>query len=171
MYNLIKVQAQKDTIVLNQIHLIDRTDTVFNLKKEPVITKLNINNLNKEPLNGFYKIFTDKNNYFITNYKNGLEDNSIFNYKITYKNGKLIQFDIKGNQIIGSKYISIINYNCKEKNFKAYYVDTESDAVIEQITIKQKVELKRIKLIIRGKNNKSKIFLSRNILKDCKDVN
>ena len=47
-----------------------------------------------QPLNGLYKIHIDDVNYFITKYKNGIEDNNIFNYKISYRNGKLKELDV-----------------------------------------------------------------------------
>ncbi|MBE0393715.1 hypothetical protein [Flavobacterium sp. PL002] len=160
-------QVEKDTIILNQHDIVEKTDTIFNVKTKPIINILSVNKKNGDFLDGLYRINIDDNNYFITNYRNGIEDNAIFNINKFYHNGQLKQLNIKGYQIIGSKYISIKDYNCHKRKLEGNYIDMQNNHIIEKIKINQKIRNKNIILIIKSKSSTSRIILERNLICIC----
>lgn len=160
-------QVEKDTIILNQHDIVEKTDTIFNVKTKPIINILSVNKKNGDFLDGLYRINIDDNNYFITNYRKGIEDNAIFNLNKFYHNGQLKQLNIKGYQIIGSKYISIKDYNCHKSKLEGNYIDMQNNHIIEQIKINQKIRNKNLILIIKSKSSTSRIILERNLICIC----
>lgn len=160
-------QAEKDTITVHFNDIIYKIDTAYNTRTKPVITKRKINKHSGKLLNGLYKVITEQKSFFITKYKGGLSDDSVFNYVKYYYNDNLYKIDIKGQVMIGSKYISISEYNCAKKRLKGCYVDLTSNKIIETIRIKQKIKKKYILWKITSKNGTNCIRLNREMLTDC----
>jgi hypothetical protein len=145
VFSLGNSQIKDDTIILHNKDIITKIDTVFNTKIKPIPNIKYINKQDGSLLNGLYKIKIDANNYFITKYKNGIEDNAVLNVKKTFRNGELSQLDIKGYQIIGSKYISVPEYIDKSDVFLDGFIKEYSDdLIVDKIRIYQQIKKKAI---------------------------
>lgn len=162
-------QKEKDTITINSINIYHKVDTIYKTKSKPIITNIKIDKQNNKPLNGFYKIITGQDTYFITRYKNGLEDNAIFNYIKYYANDNLHRIDLKGAKTIGYQYIRIPIFNgCTNKKIKAYFVESDSDIITESIEIKIEKNKKHVIVKTYSKQNGvSQITLALDIFADC----
>ncbi|MCX8534112.1 hypothetical protein [Chryseobacterium luquanense] len=143
--NFIFCQIKKDTITIEQSDIIIKVDTIYSTRTKPIINFQNFNKKNGTLLTGLYRINIDDNTYFITNYKNGIEDSTIFNYKKGYRNGKLKELEIMGYQMIGEAYISIPEYNCNTNSFlDGFTKEYSNDMIIDKIRIRQKIRKKVI---------------------------
>ena len=160
-------QIQQDTIVINFDDIIHKIDTLYNVKTKFVERIIKIDKQSNKPLDGFYKVITSDREYFLTKYKKGGTDDRIFNYKKYYCNGILCSIEIKGIQMIGINYISILEYSCN-KHLIGSYLDISSNKKVEDIIIKQRVRKKRVLWkIIRANGQVRKLYLDKDILKDC----
>ncbi|MEN7550774.1 hypothetical protein AAG747_22830 [Rapidithrix thailandica] len=122
---------------------------------------------NDQPLTGLYKVITGSNSFYYCKYKNGIEANRALNFIEYHQNGKLIQIDIKGDAILGSRYLSVPNYSC-DKKIKGFYKEVVSDAIVEEVIIKQKVKKGKIHWNVKAKHNVSfKGIFEKHRLKGC----
>ncbi|QCE42751.1 hypothetical protein [Psychroserpens sp. NJDZ02] len=169
IYNFAFSQIKKDTDTISLFfnEIIYKTDTIHSTRTKSIITKKSINKQYNKPLNGLYKVITGNDTFFITKYKEGLEDNKVFNYVKYYYKGKLFKIEVKGIQIIGTNYISIPKYNCKNTTLQGNYIDITNDKIVEPIKIKQRARKKHILWKIKSKNGTSCIRLNRKIFTDC----
>lgn len=140
-YNSASCQVENDTLILNQNDISFKIYTIQSNKTKPTSNIVYFNKENGVPLNGLCKIKINDNTYFITYYKNGIENNAIFNYKKNYQNGKLKVLDIKGYQLIGQNYLSILEYDCSSNVFlDGYTKDYNNETIIDKIRIYQKIK-------------------------------
>lgn len=140
VFNSLYCQIEKDITIINQSDILTKVDTIYNDRTKPLII-IRLNKKDGAFLNGLNKIIIDDANYYVTKYKNGIEDNTVFNYIKKYKNNKLVELDIKGHLIIGQKYISIPKYHCESNIFiEAVTKEYLNDVIIEKITIYQTVK-------------------------------
>lgn len=136
----------QDTITLyaSDIESVQHINKVKNLRLKPTFSKYIINKNTNELLNGFYKIITDKNSYYLIHYKNGAEEKdrpSIIKY---YKNDILVGFDLKGRLIEGNLYTSVPVYSCKSKIISILKKDYETGKVLEEQKVRQKISKRHI---------------------------
>lgn len=138
-------QVKNDTIDIEFSYIKKIAKTAYsNIRVRPNDFYIYYDNMD-QPLNGLYKIHIDDANYFITKYKNGIEDNTIFNFKKSYRNGELKELDIKGHQLIGQTYLSISEYACSSNvSLDGFTKDYYNDRIIDKIRIYQKIKKKII---------------------------
>ncbi|WP_430411236.1 hypothetical protein [Kordia sp.] len=163
-------QVKQDTLFIHQKNIISKIDTLFDIRTKPTIEKRYFHLRENNPLNGFYKISTGKETYFVTQYTNGFEDNSVFNYIKYYDNGQLHTIKIKGNTMFGSHFLYVPKYSCEQRKFTGFYVDLVNEELKKQVRIKQKFRNKYVlwKVIFED-GNVHRVQLNRAVLNDCYD--
>ncbi|MEN7550773.1 hypothetical protein AAG747_22825 [Rapidithrix thailandica] len=159
-----------DTLVIHldtETYTKTRTINENSPRLEPRTRSYLIDKRNDEPLTGLYKVITGSNSFYYCRYDNGAEVNYGLNYIEYHQNGKLIQIDIKGVAIFGSKYLTVPNYSCGKK-IKGFYKEVVSDAIVEEVIIKQKVKKGKIHWNVKAKHNVSfKGIFEKHRLKGC----
>ncbi len=158
---------QNDTITLHSsdIKCILQKSKITNPRIVIPRQQIKVDKTCNKPLDGFYKIITGKNEFFLTKFKNGIEDNDEFNYIKYYTNGKLKKIDFKGTAFFGSKYLSIPNYSSK-RLIKGIFIDCYSKSIIDSIEIKQIISKKHLILKTNSKEDKIKLKFSHNFISD-----
>ncbi|MEN7550776.1 hypothetical protein AAG747_22840 [Rapidithrix thailandica] len=158
---------KEDTLV---IHLDAEiyTKTAFiddNPRTKPSVFEYLVDKRNDKPLTGLYKVITGLNSFYYCRYKNGVETLEL-NYIEYHQDGKLVRMDIKSHLLLGSKYLSVPNYSC-DKKIKGFYKSVISDAIVEEVVIKQKVKEDTVYWIVKSKRYPYKIPFEKHRLKGC----
>nr|WP_314999891.1 hypothetical protein [uncultured Capnocytophaga sp.] len=136
----------QDTITLyaSDIQSVQYINELKKTRSKPTFFKYTIDKNTNELLNGFYKIITDKNNYCLIHYKNGIEEKDLPSIVKYYKNDTLVGFDLKGRLTEGNLYTSVPKYSCKSKIIKVFKKDYETDKILEERKVYQKVSRRYI---------------------------
>ncbi|MEN7550772.1 hypothetical protein AAG747_22820 [Rapidithrix thailandica] len=161
--------SKEDTLVIHlDTETYTKTETIEykNPRLFPFTYEYLVDKRNDQPLTGLYKVITGPNSFFYCKYVSGVEANEGINFIEYYQNDKLVKMEIKGDMYMGTKYLSLPHYSC-DKKIKGFFKEITSDAIVEEVVIKQKVKEDTVYWIVKSKRYPYKIPFEKHRLKGC----